>query len=569
MINKRLVIEILTELRRHKIGMIGLVLLLIEIGMVVFFPIIANPADIDHWYDFNYWERERMTPKLAPPAWVSYLDPNSPPPTTYLKPQVIYEVYDFRDYNQYKEFMLKKDPSLAIKYRWGSQALDSLLRTLWEQDRQRIGKVVLIKVIYTYNFDKKRAPLDIRFQLKLDFDHILYKDPFWKQGIGLYIRRPDNIIVSLIPGYDYPTNFYDVNQYADIRDKDLLRVLTIPFITENGQLILCNGDQKWFLSIKSMISKFLATSTGMEVEDILEPILEEAGENMTFREYVDVFTVLFSKASKGVLSGESGALNGVYTFELDFFLRLKPGDTDIEPRVEPEPAMIAGCYGLLGTDNRGRDLWSAIVYGIGWALFFGVVVSVITTILGALYGTISAYFGGTIDAVMQQIARVYVSIPAFPLLILLSYTMGSSIWLLIIFLVVFGWMGGQFTVRSMVLQIREQTYIEAARALGASNRRIVFRYVFPQVTPYLFAVIALGVPGAILTEAGLSFLGLGDPKIVTWGKILYDAGEGGAFMSGAWWWVISPGVMITITSLSFIMLGQAIEKIIAPKLKTR
>ncbi|MEM1742145.1 MAG: ABC transporter permease, partial [Desulfurococcaceae archaeon] len=129
--------------------------------------------------------------------------------------------------------------------------------------------------------------------------------------------------------------------------------------------------------------------------------------------------------------------------------------------------------------------------------------------------------------------------------------------------------GPQYTVRSMALQIREQTYVEAARALGASHARILLRYIYPQVAPYLFASIALSVPGYILTEAGLSFLGLGDPTIVTWGKILEEAANRGAFAYGAWWWILFPGLAIVITSLAFIMFGQAIERIIEPRLRTR
>lgn len=561
-----LFIEVLKELRKHKIGLIGLALLLIEIGMVVFYPLVANPADVDNWYNLEYWKYRRMTPRLAPPIWVNLFDPNAPPPSTDLEFYKDIKVFDFRRYEDFKSYFMLRNPNFMQTLNITPEQAESVMYQIWQEEKERIGKVVIIKLIYYYKFTANRAPLDVAFRLRFNFGNILYSnESYWRQGFGIYVHRPDGIKLSLLPNQKYPTNPYDVNQYADIRNTELLRALGIPYTVKNGTMIFPK-DQDWFISLKTLTSSSIALGE-MALQDILRPLLEEARETVRVGELIDLPTVIFSKAAPGITSGKSGPLHGTYMFEFVFFLRIKPKDINEPADVESVRAMALGTYGLLGTDDKGRDLWSAMVYGIRWALFLGVVVATFNTILGALYGTISAYFGGKVDVIMQQIARVYVSIPAFPLLIMLSSFIGRSIWLLMFFLIVFGWIGGQFTVRSMVLQIREQTYVEAARALGASNRRILLRYVFPQVLPYLFAVIALGVPGVILTEAGLSFIGLGDPVLVTWGKILYEAGEGGALSKGAWWWVIPPGIAITITAVAFIMFGQAIEKIIEPRLK--
>ncbi len=234
--------------------------------------------------------------------------------------------------------------------------------------------------------------------------------------------------------------------------------------------------------------------------------------------------------------------------------------------IEAEKVKVLGAYGLLGTDSSRRDLWSGVLYGVRWALIIGLVVASISTTVGVIYGVIMGYYSGVLSRAMMTIAQIVYSLPVLPLLIMLAYFMGRSIWNVVFLLIAFGWVGGVFTVRAMVLQIKEQLYITAAKAVGASNRRIIFRHVLPQVLPYMFASMALGVPGAILSEAGISFLGLGDPSIVTWGQILNEAQKANAVATGAWWWVLPPGLGIAIVGLTFVLVGHALDKILNPKL---
>lgn len=234
--------------------------------------------------------------------------------------------------------------------------------------------------------------------------------------------------------------------------------------------------------------------------------------------------------------------------------------------VEIQKVKVLGAYGLLGTDSSRRDLWSGVLYGVRWALIIGLIVASIATTIGVVYGVIMGYYSGVLSRAMMTIAQIVYSLPVLPLLIMLAYFMGRSIWNVVFLLIAFGWVGGVFTVRAMVLQIKEQLYITAAKAVGASNRRIIFRHVFPQVLPYMFASMALGVPGAILAEAGISFLGLGDPSIVTWGQILNEAQKANAVATGAWWWVLPPGLGIAIVGLTFVLVGHALDKILNPKL---
>jgi peptide/nickel transport system permease protein len=135
------------------------------------------------------------------------------------------------------------------------------------------------------------------------------------------------------------------------------------------------------------------------------------------------------------------------------------------------------------------------------------------------------------------------------------------------FLMVFGWVGIAKVARSMSLQIKTRGYVEAATMMGQKNSKIVLRHILPQLLPYAFASIAISVPAAITTEAGLSFLGLGDPSFPTWGQILHDANVYGAASRGLWWWILPPGVMIAITGLAFVFIGNALDSIVNPKLK--
>ena len=225
-------------------------------------------------------------------------------------------------------------------------------------------------------------------------------------------------------------------------------------------------------------------------------------------------------------------------------------------------------YGLLGTDAYRRDLWSGLVAGMKWALMIGVVVSVITVLIGVFFGITSAYFGGWVDAAMQRIYEVVVSMPLFPLMIVIAAIFEPSIWLVILLMCIFFWAGIQKTVRAMGLQIKEETFIEASEGFGAPSRWILLKHMFPLLLPYALAEMALMVPSAIVYEASLSLIGLGDSTIVTWGQMLEGALNNGAVINNLWWWVLPPGIAIVLVGMSFAFIGFALDTIVAPRLRT-
>ncbi|HOX64828.1 MAG TPA: ABC transporter permease, partial [Thermotogota bacterium] len=261
--------------------------------------------------------------------------------------------------------------------------------------------------------------------------------------------------------------------------------------------------------------------------------------------------ILFAKAQENMLI-EPEALKGKYTMQAALLLQ-RPSDI-----VRDVKLVIPGrVFGLLGTDAFKRDLFSGVLAGIKWALLIGLLTAVVSVMVGVIYGVISAYLGGWKDSLMQRIFEIFNSIPLLPVLIVMSAIFKPSIWNLILIMCIFYWTGSVKTVRSMGLQIKEETFIEATRALGASNFRIIFKHIIPLIIPYSFASMALFIPGAIVYEASISLLGLGDATIVTWGQILRDAYTGGAVINGLWWWVIPPGLMIAIMGMSFAFIGFA------------
>jgi len=224
-------------------------------------------------------------------------------------------------------------------------------------------------------------------------------------------------------------------------------------------------------------------------------------------------------------------------------------------------------YGMMGTDELRRDLAVGLLWGTPLALFIGIAVALGSVIAGLIYGVYSGFKGKKTDEAMMRFNDVIYALPALPFLIILAVTISNSIFLLVGFLMIFGWVGIAKVSRSMALQIKTRQYVEASQMMGQKNSKIVFKHIIPQLLPYAFASIAISVPAAITTEAGISFLGLGDPTFPTWGQILHDANTYGAAARGLWWWIAPPGIMIAITGLAFVFIGNALDAIVNPKLK--
>jgi peptide/nickel transport system permease protein len=266
--------------------------------------------------------------------------------------------------------------------------------------------------------------------------------------------------------------------------------------------------------------------------------------------------IVFSKTQK------NEALKGNYIFSVDLY------SVNAEAQI-PESKLIIGgkAFGIMGTDELRRDLAIGLLWGTPLALFIGLVVAISSVVMGLLYGIYAGFKGKRTDETMMRFNDVIYALPALPFLIILSITISNSIFVLVGFLMIFGWVGIAKVARSMSLQIKTRGYVDAANMMGQKDSKIILKHILPQLLPYAFASIAISVPAAITTEAGLSFLGLGDPSFPTWGQILHDANIFGAAARGLWWWIMPPGVMIAITGLAFVFIGNALDVIVNPKLK--
>lgn len=276
--------------------------------------------------------------------------------------------------------------------------------------------------------------------------------------------------------------------------------------------------------------------------------------------------------------GFSGNLNaaevifskkGEYVYGLE--MTLPSGVSSASVSVQHFNFVVYGnSWGLLGTDDGGFDILTQLLHGARLSLLVGLVATFIGVGVGLIVGLIAGYMGKVVDEVLMRFTDMMLVIPGLPLLIVLVAVLGSSLLNIILVLGFLGWMGFARVVRSQVLSLRERPFIEAAKASGAGTGYITVRHILPNVVSLTYVSLALSVPSAIVGEAALSFLGLGDISVITWGRMLQLAREAGGSASNLfWWWVIPPGIGIAALSLSFILLGYALDEMFNPRLRRR
>ncbi|MGQ9542573.1 MAG: ABC transporter permease [Candidatus Bathyarchaeia archaeon] len=226
-------------------------------------------------------------------------------------------------------------------------------------------------------------------------------------------------------------------------------------------------------------------------------------------------------------------------------------------------------HGVLGTDHLGSDLFSQLLYGSRVSLFIGISAAVISVVIGLFCGLVAGYYGRVVDEVAMRLVDVLLVLPGLPMLMILSSLLGRSVWNIVFLLGVLSWPGFARVVRAQVLQLKTAAFIEASRSIGSSGSHIIMRHLLPNVLPLAYATVALSIPSAIMAEAALSFLALGDPDTPSWGRMFYSAHSFGAFQHLAWWWIVPPGVAITLLSLSFVFIGTTIDEVLNPRLRVR
>jgi peptide/nickel transport system permease protein len=224
-------------------------------------------------------------------------------------------------------------------------------------------------------------------------------------------------------------------------------------------------------------------------------------------------------------------------------------------------------WGIMGLDEEGRDLWSQLMYGARISLYVGVLSTILAVVIGLIVGLMAGYLGKVVDELLMRICDVLLVLPGLPLLIVLVAVLGTNVNNLIILLGLLGWMGFARLVRSQVISLRERPFIEAAKAVGAGKTHIMVRHILPNVMSLVYVTLATTVPGNIVSEASLGFLGFTDPSRMSWGLMLNNLNQFSAFQN--WWWVIPPGLCIALIAIAFIMFGYALDEILNPRLRLR
>ena len=260
----------------------------------------------------------------------------------------------------------------------------------------------------------------------------------------------------------------------------------------------------------------------------------------------------------------NSVLHGSYTVRVDL-ISTSPVSIDKTTNL----TIVGRSYGTMGTDLYGRPIELGMLLGLPSALELGAVASVVAVLFGVVFGGISGFIGGRRDGVMQWFTLVFLALPALPFLVALSYSFTLGLISEALLIAALSWPFYAIISRSVALSVKSQTYVEADRAMGISSLRTFFTHFMPRLTPVSIAYTVLGIPAGIILAQTLAFLGLAPPNVVTWGGILDEAFIQQAALFGWWWWVLFPGLMIVVVAVPFVLVGFALDKIVAPRVNAK
>jgi len=350
---------------------------------------------------------------------------------------------------------------------------------------------------------------------------------------------------------DFPS---EINLFLTAKYNETAPYITIDWTKPNGAIIrlkemAIKRTDRLYISIDSELAKklrsYLSEKVGQEIPYEITPQIS-----------------LFAVEDESVLKPETAqVLKGKYKMVIEGILFERESDID------SKLVVYGKVFGLAGTDHLRRDLMIGLLWGAPIAVSFGVLASVSISFLQMIIAAVSAWYGKWADMLLQKATEFNMILPFLPILMMIAIFYRLSIWVLLVVVIALSIFGsGVKTYRAMFLQVKELPYIEAAQAYGASNIRIVFRYMIPKVLPTIIPSLVLSVSSFVFLEAALAILGLGDPVVPTWGKIINDAYTKGALYQGYFYWVLEPSFLLVLTSLGFALLGFALDKIFNPKL---
>ena len=501
------------EYKRHKIGLVGLFLLFFFVGMALFADVLIDydPAPIN-----------KVAPEYLAPGWMQAFDPGS------VETGVVYDPDIARFESTTPEVTIKGTQDYQFSYnhhQGGSELDDNYMSLTWTFNS---GDSVFF-------IPASASPYGYDDWLSQNFyprcaDFILWEIPIdWG-----YDERPNDVVL------DFRLRVTRTGDFASDEGGILFRVF-VWFVRDDGTL--------WRLkeSYPPYDGEFHDRPKDCNPRDVRE------GFNETLFEEGNKIVKLGVGLVPQPALNQHMNFNGSVTADVSYFQMLAYGDY----------------FGKLGTTDKGADAWSQLMYGSRISLIVGILSTALATAVGVGVGLVAGYTGGKVDELLMRITDFMYVIPGLPLMMVLTSLLGGSTETIITVIAIFAWTVPARLIRSQVLAEKNKAYVESARAIGASDTYIMIKHILPNVTPILFATITLRVVGGILTESGLSFLGLTQSRVPSWGRMLADASGSGGFIRGAWWLVMFPGLMITLLSLGFTFIGHTLDQVLNPRLRER
>jgi peptide/nickel transport system permease protein len=440
--------------------------------------------------------------------------------------------------------------------------LKSSLRNILYYPSAIIGTLVVLLLVFTAVYAMVKIPYNEAIRLWRGGEEVWYQNPklappAWinlfsskKYAESFSVRTTDGTMTKEVtPGAEGTSTMsvsYTFDFSYDYYPQDLILYFTSKYVEKQPFISaeLLTPDGRTIRIVNSALNKKFTYRFSQDAK--LKTKLKTQ----------DVLVHLFSDPeTEELLRGQYQLLITGATFEPD-------SDIDVEFVFHGQ------VYGLAGTDHARRDLVVPLLWGAPVALAFGLIASVGTAFLTMIISALGAWYGSWLDELIQRITEVNLVLPFLSILIMIGTFYSRSIWSILgatILLSIFT--GAIKGYRSIFVQLKESMYVEAARAYGASNIRIVFLYLIPRMIPLLIPGLVLSVPSFVFLEAGLAVLGLGDPVLPTWGKMIDDANRNGALYRGYYYWILEPTTLLMFTGLGFAMLGFALDRVFNPKLR--
>jgi peptide/nickel transport system permease protein len=442
------------------------------------------------------------------------------------------------------------------------KAVQNTFQALWRYPSAVVGLLVVFALVFTAFYAMIKIPYSEAIRLWRGGEDVWYQNPKFAAPVwvnffsskdyaeSFAVRTSDGSMSKQVTPGNEGTSTIDIT-YPFVFTSDFYPQDMILYISSKYE------QKQPFISAKWL------TPDGREIRITNLAITQKQtyrfaqDEKLKTRLHTeDVIPQLFTDPdTKNIVKGEYKLQILGTTFEPD-------SDMDVEFVFHGQ------VYGLAGTDQARRDLTVPLLWGTPVALAFGLIASLGTSVLTMVIAALGTWYGGWLDELIQRITEINIVLPFLSILIMIGTFYSRSIWVILgatILLSIFT--GSIKGYRSIFVQVKESMYIEAAKAYGASGPRIVFFYLIPRMIPLLIPGLVSSVPAFVFLEASLAVLGLGDPVLPTWGKIIEDANANGALYRGYYYWILEPATLLMLTGLGFAMLGFALDRIFNPKLR--